>query len=490
MNIKDAKEQIKNAVIAYGTKDEFGRPEISVERQRPVFLVGAPGIGKTAIVDQIAKELGIGLVTYSITHHTRQSALGLPYISEKDYRDGHYRVSEYTMSEIIASVYDKMEETGVDRGILFLDEINCVSETLMPAMLQFLQYKVFGQHRVPEGWIVITAGNPPEYNSSVREFDMVTSDRLKRIDIEPDYEAWKEWADGEDIHRSVLTYLDIKKDDFYSVETTVDGRKFVTPRGWTDLSDMMRLYEKNGLECDEKLIRQYIQDDDIAGAFSTYYELWKKYRSDYRIGDIAAGCADEVIMNRAKAASFDERISLIGLLMDHIRNSMEQVMNRRKTLLSAKDIIAGIKDKEDAYDLLQERLEWIKSELTDEKAQLLEEEKEKEKRRLLKYFNDAAVRKDTCVDDIIARYRDDVGKLNEMSDTCSAELENVFAFLEEAFGAGPEIQLVMTELTSSGVSAKYIGQYGSESYYRYNKELLFYERQKELTKEIEEVLDI
>ena len=99
-------------------------------------------------------------------------------------------MSEYTMSEIIASVYDLMEDAGVKEGILFLDEINCVSETLAPSMLQFLQYKIFGRHKVPDGWIVVTAGNPPEYNNSVREFDIVTWDRLKRVDVEPALDAW------------------------------------------------------------------------------------------------------------------------------------------------------------------------------------------------------------------------------------------------------------------------------------------------------------
>ena len=85
MNIREAKQQIKNAVRAYLTKDEFGNYKIPVERQRPVFLMGAPGIGKTAIMAQIAQELNIGLVSYSMTHHTRQSALGLPFIVEKTY---------------------------------------------------------------------------------------------------------------------------------------------------------------------------------------------------------------------------------------------------------------------------------------------------------------------------------------------------------------------------------------------------------------------
>ena len=221
MNIKEAKEEIKNAMKAYFTKDQYGDYVISLEKQRPVFLMGPPGIGKTAIMEQIASELGVGLVSYSMTHHTRQSALGLPFIEKKIYGGKEYSVSEYTMSEIIASVYEMMEETGIKEGILFLDEINCVSETLAPAMLQFLQYKIFGRHRVPEGWIVVTAGNPPEYNNSVHEYDIVTWDRLKRIDIEPDYSVWKEYAYKKGIHPSITSYLDIKKDNFYKAKVTI-----------------------------------------------------------------------------------------------------------------------------------------------------------------------------------------------------------------------------------------------------------------------------
>ncbi|MCD8001287.1 MAG: AAA family ATPase, partial [Oscillospiraceae bacterium] len=78
MNIREAKAEIRNAIFAYFTKNEFGEYEIPIERQRPLFLVGPPGIGKTAIMEQIAQDLGVGLVSYSMSHHTRQSELGLP----------------------------------------------------------------------------------------------------------------------------------------------------------------------------------------------------------------------------------------------------------------------------------------------------------------------------------------------------------------------------------------------------------------------------
>ena len=276
MNIKQAKEYIKDSVKLYLKKDEDGEYRIPVVRQRPIFLLGAPGIGKTAVMEQIAQELGIAIVSYSMTHHTRQSALGLPFIAHKEYEGLAYDVSEYTMSEIIASIYDVMRESGIREGILFLDEINCVSETLAPSMLQFLQYKTFGRHKIPEGWVIVTAGNPPEYNKSVREFDIVTLDRMKILEVEADYEVWKEYAKEKNLHTAIVNYLDLKKEDFYLVETTVRGKSYITARGWEDLSAMMLLYEEEGMKVEESLVEQYIRNPRVVKEFSAYYDLYQK----------------------------------------------------------------------------------------------------------------------------------------------------------------------------------------------------------------------
>lgn len=493
MNIQQAKDQIKNAVQAYRTQDEYGRFIMPLHKQRPLFLVGAPGIGKTAIVEQVAQELGLALVSYSITHHTRQSALGLPFIVEKEYDGKKYRVSEYTMSEIIASVYKKMEETGLKEGILFLDEINCVSETLSPAMLQFLQYKVFGQHQVPQGWVVVTAGNPLEYNQSVREFDLVTEDRLKRIDIEPDYEVWKKWAVNENVHPCILSYLDVRKDEFYMVENTIDGRSFVTPRGWVDLSSMMQLYEINHIDIDELLIRQYLQNNKIARQFAVFYALWKKYQNDYHIQDILNGQHDNNVIERAQKASFDERISLIGLLLDALKRDMKIVMDQRKILESLKKILnEAHASKDNLHDFLLNIIQQQEEKLMPERKQLLSSKEESEIYALIKAIKE-------MIDHIDPSSKQDhfeivkkmfvlqCEKLNELAKKTSQELENLFAFLEKAFDS-PEILIVVADLTSFDVSAKYIGQYGSEAYFRYNKELLFYERSKEVLVEIDELL--
>ena len=492
MNIKQAKQQIKNAMTAYFAKDDLGNYEIPVERQRPVMLIGPPGIGKTAVMEQIAAELGVGLLSYSMTHHTRQSALGLPFIVHKTYGDMECDVSEYTMSEIISSVYDMMERSGVKEGILFLDEINCVSETLRPVMLQFLQYKVFGRHRVPDGWIVVTAGNPPEYNNSVRDFDIVTWDRLKRIDVEPDFDAWKEYAYSVGVHPAVMTYLDNKKDHFYSVESTVKGRQFVTARGWDDLSRMIILYEKKGIPVDELLIGQYLQNRSIAKDFAVYYDLFNKYRSDYQVDTILAGEASDEIKERAKAAKFDERLAFLGLLLDAVFGSLKSVMEMDGLLTEYMEVLktyrvrlmesgggpCGVLES-----LIRDREEDIRRR---KEAGAVSEDEVRRARRLNLALRDllpaAAAASDA--DQAFAAARTDfdtvVKELRAQASKAGAALTNMFNFCDEVFPDGQELLILVTELTLNQSSAAFIGRYGCKEYFAHNQDLMFYERQKEI----------
>ena len=498
MNIKEAKEQIKNAMTAYFTKDEFGGYAIPIEKQRPVFLMGPPGIGKTAIMEQIASELGVGLISYSMTHHTRQSALGLPFIVQKNYGGQEYDVSEYTMSEIIASVYDMMEETGLREGILFLDEINCVSETLAPSMLQFLQYKIFGRHRVPDGWIVVTAGNPPEYNNSVREFDIVTWDRLKRIDVEPDFGVWKEYAYLSSVHPAIISYLDVKHSDFYKIESTVDGKSFVTARGWSDLSDMIKLYEKHGLKVDNALVSQYLQNKKIARDFAVYYDLYMKYKSDYQIGEILSGKASEEIKRRAKAAKFDERLALLSLILDGVNEGMRAVAYE-EDMLSAllaclKEVRAGLSNSAaDAVKLLGEKASAVRAKIEKGKAS---SSLSAEKRHTLNLTAAALEEEAALIErngrptgaEAFALLKKDfdsrVAALKRNAEAAGKKLSNAFAFLEEVFGEGQELLILVTELTINAHSSRFISRYGCKEYFAHNKELLFYERRKELIEEL------
>lgn len=88
---------------------------------------------------------------------------------------------------------------------------------------------------------------------------------------------------------AILSYLSLKKENFYMVENTVDGKFFVTARGWEDLSEILKSYEELQVEIGEELIGEFLQKEEIARDFAGYYRLYEKYKSDYQIQEILDG---------------------------------------------------------------------------------------------------------------------------------------------------------------------------------------------------------
>ena len=503
MDIVRAKGYVLDTVRAYMQTDEDGMRLVDPRLQRPLFLIGPPGIGKTAIMAQVASELGIGLVSYSMTHHTRQSALGLPVIEHHVYKDFGFDASEYTMSEIIASIYEYMEKTGLEHGILFLDEVNCVSETLYPSMLQFLQFKTFGKHSVPDGWVIACAGNPPEYNRSVHEFDIATLDRIRKIEVEPDIDAWKAYAAEAGVHPAITTFLETEKDYFYRIESTPGGKSFVTARGWEDLSRMIVLNERIGAPVEQDLIAQFVQDEEIAEKFSLYYDLFCKYQSDYQVPAILAGVWPPDLAQRAAEAPFDERLALLGLLLDAIVPQAGDVLLDEEVLTEVRDALRTVKPAliergESALGLLDplaaecgQRMRRLAEVGTGEAAPL------RRAKRVQAIYKECAnacaqAREDVGMEafEIIHQeFRGHVGKLEADVSELRSNLENAYAFLEAAFGEGRETLLFTTELTARRPTTLFISRYGCDAFVRHNQQLQTEEHRGDLLDRIDAVKD-
>ena len=509
MNIQQAKDYIKQTVSLYLTKGEFGEYVIPVVRQRPVFLLGAPGVGKTAVMEQIAQELGIALVSYSMTHHTRQSAIGLPFIKHEEYEGLEYDVTEYTMSEIIATIYETMRETGIKEGILFLDEINCVSETLAPSMLQFLQYKVFGRHQVPEGWVIVTAGNPPEFNKAVREFDVAVMDRLKIMNVEADYKVWKEYALENSVHPSIISFLDLKREYFYLIENTVNGRSYVTARGWEDLSEILKLYEGASLQVDDTLIDQYIRNETVVREFAAYYELYNKYKRDYHVEEILLGSVSDEVYDRAANAGFDERLSLLSMLMERVIADVRGSLSNVDYLMELNPLLKQLKVKSqpapelngneddpdnDVLTAMLDIAQKLRSDLKAlRKASALSKENERIKRSCIRFLEDAykeALKSDEPFEVIRDRYNKEIAAVRERSDSIREELENLFAFADRAYSGGNEMLILVTEMTVNSYTSRFIARYGCDAYMKYKDEMMLDERNINLQEEIKELLDV
>ena len=354
--IGHAKEKVKRAVSAYLRKGKGGNYIIPKVNQIPLYLFGAPGIGKTAAAHQAAEELGVGFVSFSLTHLTRNSLLGLPVISELN----GIRYTEFTMSEIIAEVV-KAESRGFKEGILLLDEFNCVSETIMPVMLEFLQTGNIGTHKLPEGWILVLCGNPTEYNRSAREFDAAVIDRVRRIEVYAETEDFRDYADAKKLHPVIREFLEICPDCLYDVsgyDRSTERRdvEVVTPRGWENLSWALYAYEEAGFEVDEELTHQYLKSERIAHQFFRYYCQKLNGFSKKEADEILQGKDHELYAKQLDERSAAFRFGIIELLaqrLDSGEGSDEEVSRR---ISNAFGFVQRLKEKGKLEELLAAKI--------------------------------------------------------------------------------------------------------------------------------------
>lgn len=483
MNIQQAKKEISNTLRAYLQRDPEGNYIYPTVRQRPILLMGPPGVGKTAIVQQVAQEWDLPLVAYTMTHHTRQSAVGLPQIRQRSYCGETFSITEYTMSEIIGTVYRAMEGTGKREGILFLDEINCVSETLAPTMLQFLQNKTFGNHALPEGWVIVAAGNPPEYNKSVRPFDIVTLDRIRNITVDADVQTFLNYGSRQGLHGAVLSYLKDKPEKFYYVRRKENSIQYVTARGWEDLSRLLQSYEALDIPVTESIIGEFLCQEDICRDFFACYCLYVKYGRDYAVGEILSGSANkETYADRialAKQGDFTERLFLTNLVMEQLNRFGREYHRQDVLTMSLQDALKGFLRQDIPLDVFLEN----RRKALDVKQQFhlisgRERASEKQLLQILNHWNIAA-KENRChtQEEWKTFLQEQFRSICDERQKCVAQtgkaLTNAIAFLTDCFGDGQELTLLLTEITASKELMDYICRHGCFAYIHLSDRLLY-----------------
>ena len=500
MNIQEAKTEVIHTVRAYIAKNEDGEYKIPQIRQRPVLLMGPPGIGKTAIVEQAAEECAVGLVSYTITHHTRQSAVGLPMVEKKIYDGREVTVTEYTMSEIIASVYECMKNTGCREGILFIDEVNCVSETLAPTMLQFLQGKTFGNHRVPKGWVIVAAGNPSEYNKSVREFDIVTLDRVKKIDVDVDYPAWKTYAAEKEIHGAIRSYLEGKSQNFYRVDQSPEGKEFVTARGWEDLSVIIEQYEEMQVPVSESLIRQYIQCREISEDFASYYQFYQKCREKYR-ADMENIFTGDAVVYGQEEWPLDEQLTISNLLISQVLNHIAK-WNKSAILMQRLEQVGQLlerqirEDEKNVYEALevffQKRAYALgikeQTETIGEEEACLERKVDRELKEILFGARESTGQTwEEVKDRFSERIQEKKAELEREAQLRAKEMNRVLEWISDRFGKGTAFLVAMESFTAHKGCMELIREQGCPVFEENCEMLMTRDREKKLRKEIEKM---
>ena len=337
------------------------------------------------------------------------------------------------------------------------------------------------------------------YNKSVREFDVVTMDRIRKIEVEADFQVWKEYAYANGLHPAVISYLNTKKQNFYQMETTVDGRCFATPRGWEDLSTMIGIYEKIDKTIDREVVAQYIQHPKIAKDFANYLELFYKYRTDYQIEEIFKGNPDEILMKKVSHASFDERLAVLGLLISKVNERIRFAVEKEEEMELLQGTLIRYKESgqaevsKDALELLEEVTAGLLFEEKQKKeAELLSRRQEQNYRRagtlletyLQRLRLEGSMDFETAFAKIKEWFEEENQKYLQMGQTAEQYLEYAFDFLEGTGLTGQEMVIFITELNSNARSVAFLQECESERYFRYNKELLFSEKREKILEKL------
>ena len=215
------------------------------------------------------------------------------------------------------------------------------------------------------------------------------------------------------------------------------------------------------------------------------------------VAPILAGKATKAIRQRASAAKFDERLSLLGLLLDAATGELRSVVEReemlRELLGILKDVKAALTAPEaDLAALLEEQLRRQKTRIdTGRRSGSLSQEAERSHRRIIAALERQKVLAGQTVDSqtgfaaVKADFDQMVQGLKAQAKTAGEMLNNLFAFCEEVFPEGQELLILVTELTINYYAATFISRYGCDAYFAHNQELLFYERQQEIISQLE-----
>lgn len=314
MTPKSVKKELINTVRTYLTKNN-NEYVIPYNYRIPIYLLGAAGIGKSQIVETVAKELEIGFENFSLCHNTRSNILGLPVLKTSGSGE---QFTEFSMSELIASIHN----SGKTEGILFLDEFNCMADSVAPIMLSFLQNGRIGQYVLPEGWIVVLAGNPPEFNRSVRPLDAATMDRVRLINVDYNLDEYIEFGKKDGLHSTIIDYLEGHPDSLYRVDKAEN--EVVTCRGWSTLSKVMTLYIEKGYEITKDFIYEFIKSERIAKGFYDYYVEVNRGIDIDRLVDICEGKVSKKYIADIKSLPYQEKWKVGNRLIEFCIRAMKQ----------------------------------------------------------------------------------------------------------------------------------------------------------------------
>lgn len=240
-----------------------------ISGSRPVFVWGPPGIGKSSVIEQFAKELNLECVPLMGSQIAPEDLIGVPQIVGN--------VSKFIPPSMI--VRDKP-------FCLFIDELNVASIEVQKAFYSLILDQRIGEYTLPKGSVVIGAGNRAADSSLVKKMPTALINRLINIHLEVDHRIWLDWAINSEIHPYVIDYIKSRPSHLVTKIPPTNEEPFSSPRSWHYVSDGLKLM---GEDANPKLIDALLYGSLTADHVMQFKSFIKQIKYKYSVSKLIEG---------------------------------------------------------------------------------------------------------------------------------------------------------------------------------------------------------
>ncbi len=215
------------------------RPELAAVLP-PLMVWGAPGLGKSTILRDAAREAGIGFIDVRLAQREPVDIRGLPVPGP----DG--------VKWLVSSDWPRDPKS---RGIILFDEITAADRSLQVAAYEFILDRRLGElYRVPDGWYICAAGNRTGDRAVATTMSSALANRFLHVELGEDAESWAAWALRHAILPSVVGFIRFRPGLLFNQEGENLERGWPTPRAWERVSRMLEVMAAE----DEELVRHTV----------------------------------------------------------------------------------------------------------------------------------------------------------------------------------------------------------------------------------------
>jgi hypothetical protein len=198
--------------------------------KRPLFLWGPPGIGKSELVADIAKELGGYMIDLRLGQMEPTDIRGIPFYNKE--------VGKMDWAEPI-DLPDEELASQYPIVVLFMDEMNSAAPSVQAAAYQLILNRRIGKYKLPENVVMVAAGNRESDKGVTYRMPTPLANRFIHQEMKVDFASWQDWAVTHNIHKDIIGYLGSNKQDLYDFDPKSSSRAFATPRSWSFVSEIL-----------------------------------------------------------------------------------------------------------------------------------------------------------------------------------------------------------------------------------------------------------